>query len=106
MKRQLNKEEREISEKQLARHKKELRDLETRLRYNKKIIKLQEHKRMLENEKIEIDDEFREFLRRQKDEEDENIIKRFEADIKEEEKHIKILNEQLNEGVDIPTGVQ
>lgn len=106
MKRQLIGEEREVSTKQLARHKKELSDLQTRLRYNKKIIQLQAKKRELENFKIEIDDEFREFLRSQKDEEDEKIVKRFEADIKDEEKHIKILEEQLNKGVEIPSGVQ
>ena len=100
MKRTLDDKEKEVSEKQLEVHKDNLKRLKANLDYNKALLKKQGFLRSF-------DDKWREYLRGQKDDEDDRAIKMIENEIENEEEHIKILTDQLKDGVEIrqPTGV-
>lgn len=98
MKRQLSEEEKNISEKSLKRIKKEITDLKGNLDYNKALIIKQKYLR-------EFDNDWREYLQKRKDEEDNKIIKQIENLLKEKENTLKELNKQLKDGVEPPTGV-
>lgn len=94
MKRDLTKEETKINEKQLIKHKKNLEDLKTNLAYNTELIKLNITKR-------EIDDKYKDYLRARRDEDDKRVLDVITKEIQEEEEHIKILTEQLKNGVEV-----
>lgn len=91
--RQLTKEENKLTEKGLKRNKEELELLKGNLKYNKALIEKQKYLR-------KFDDDWREYLRKQKNREDEKVLKMIEDEIKNKEESIKRLNKQLNEGVE------
>ena len=96
--RQLEGEEKEVSEKQLKKRKEELEKFKLNLEYNKDLIKKQKFLQ-------ELDDKWRIFLRGRKDDEDIQIIKSIEFEIDNTDKMVKLLEKQLNEGIEVPTGV-
>lgn len=93
MKRELNKEEKEIYDKQLKVHQEKLDRIKERTTYNKSVIDFNKIKR-------DFDDKWRPMLRKQKEYEDKLIIEGFEQDIKNEEAHIKDIEGKLKEGVE------
>lgn len=93
-KRELTKEERELSEKQLNKHKENLKELEMNMKYNKSLIKMQQDKRTH-------DELFRPYLLAKKDKEDEEVLNIIKKEIENSEEHIKILTDQLKNGVEI-----
>lgn len=90
--RQLDEEERKISEKMLGKHKKFVIDTKETLDYNNSL--LAKHKYLQE-----FDDKHRKYLRNLKDKEDSAIIKVIEKDIKNSEEHIQQLTEDIEKGV-------
>ena len=93
--RQLEGKEREINEKQLKKHKEDLKKLNSNLEYNKDLIEKQKYVQKL-------DDKWRPFLRERKDFEDSNVIKSINEEVKLSIEMIELLEKQLNEGVDTP----
>ena len=100
MKRQLNKTEKELEEQGVKRNKKELEMLKENLSYNTELRNNQIRQR-------EFDDKWRNFLREQKDFEDNKIFKMIESEIKIKEETIRSSNKLLKEGTEIrvPSGV-
>lgn len=98
MKRELTTEEKEIYEKQLKVHTEKWEELKTRTEYNKAVMDFNELKR-------EFDDKWRPLLRNQKLKENELIINAFELDIKNENEHIKDIEDKLKHGVSTPSSV-
>lgn len=100
MKRELDKEEKKVTEKQLERHKQLVKELKSNLEYNDDLIKKQNFLR-------EFDDKWRDYLRERKDIEDKKILDEMKKEIENSEEHIKMLLNQLKEGVEIKsiTGV-
>ncbi len=81
----MNKEE-QVIKNQLERHEKNKVKLEKSLEYNEALIEKQKQLRAH-------DDQWREFLRNQKDESDQILLKQIEAEIENIKKHIKELKE-------------
>ena len=79
---------------------KELKLLEQNLKYNLDFLRKQEYQR-------NFDDKWRDFLREQKQYEDNNIIKTIQNEIKNKEELIKIAKEHLKKGVEVkkPLGI-
>lgn len=100
MKRQLNKTEKELEEQGVKRNQKELEMLKENLSYNTELRNNQIRQR-------EFDDKWRNFLREQKDFEDNKIFKMIESEIKIKEETIRSSNKLLKEGTEIrvPSGV-
>ena len=100
MKRELNKEERELEKKGLERNKKELEKIRYSLNFNKSLIDKQNYLRAWE-------DKWRMPERQRKDQEDREIIKMIESELKMKEESIKVGEKNIKEGVEvkIPTGV-
>jgi len=98
--RQLNNDERELTEKGIKRMEVELKELKENLEYNKD---LKSKEKFLRN----FDDVWRDRLRKRKDKEDEKTLKQMKAIIDEKEKTVKQMNKHLTEGVEkkIPHGV-
>jgi len=96
--RQLNKEEREICNKQIERMTKQIIDLNEVKEYAKRKMK-----------KLQSDWEFEDFAkpleRKNTKEQNDKVITQAENDIKELKDKIKQLETQLKDGVTLPTGV-
>jgi len=99
-KRDLTSEEKKISQKQLERHKTNNEKLKKSLEYNKALLEKQQFNRAF-------DDKWREYLRTQKDEEDNKVFDLLEEEIKNTEETIEQLTIQLKEGVEqkIPSSI-
>lgn len=92
MNRQLDDDERKITERNLLKKKEDLIKYEDNLNYNKALINKQTYLR-------DFDDEWREYLRKQKDNEDIQVLTAIYNEIKQLKEIIKITEEQLKEGV-------
>lgn len=93
MKRQLTKEEKELTNRNISINEKELKELKENLDYNQSLIIKQNYLR-------DHDDKWRDFLRRQKDREDENVLKTISQAIREKENIINIAKDQVKNGVE------
>lgn len=93
MKRQLTKEEKELTNRNISINEKELKELKENLDYNQSLIDKQNYLR-------DHDDKWRDFLRRQKDREDENVLKTISQAIREKENIINIAKDQVKNGVE------
>lgn len=91
--RPLEDKEKELTEKGIERLKKENVKLKENLEYNWALILKQKTLR-------EFDDRFRDYLRKQKDEEDNKILELINNEIKLKEDNIEIMEKQLIEGVE------
>jgi hypothetical protein len=91
--RQLTKDERELTERNLKRSKDELISLQMNKKYNQSLIDKQ-------NQLREFDDKWREYLRKQKDEDDKKVINALEQEIDIRKFTIKTAEEQLKNGVE------
>jgi len=91
--RQLNSEEKELTEKGIERLKKEVKELEENLEYNIALKFKEDYLR-------KFDDKWREVLRNRKDREDNKILKLMETEIKEKKKSIKEMEKHISEGVE------
>jgi hypothetical protein len=98
MKRELTEEERKMEQIGLERNLKNLKILKDNFEYNKALLAKQEYLR-------EFDDKWREFLRNQKKEEDEQVFKTIEDEIKNKEKLINDAQKHLSEGVEVRSGL-
>ena len=98
MKRELTEEERKMEQIGLDRNLKNLKILKDNFEYNKALLAKQEYLR-------EFDDKWREFLRNQKKEEDEQVFKTIEDEIKNKEKLINDAQKHLSEGVEVRSGL-
>jgi hypothetical protein len=96
MKRPLTDEEKQIDTRQLEVKNKDLEKLKDSLAYNEAIIHKQEYVR-------EFDDNWRQYLRENKDEEDSIFVKTMKDQIENIESHIDELDDHLNNGVEIKT---
>lgn len=91
--RQLNDQERALTEKNVKRNQEELKTLQDNLAYNMALITRQLEAR-------DFDDKWRNYLREQKDKEDKQFIQAILNEIDNREDIIKICNDQLNNGVE------
>ena len=82
------KEEKLIS-KQLERHKKLIDDAKEDLLYNQALIEKKNYLRAHE-------DKFRDFLRKRDEENDDKVLRTIQLNIKDSEKHVEQLTNQLN----------
>jgi hypothetical protein len=98
MKRELTEEERKMEQIGLDRNLKNLKILKDNFEYNKALLAKQEYLRVF-------DDKWREFLRNQKKEEDEQVFKTIEDEIKNKEKLINDAQKHLSEGVEVRSGL-
>lgn len=100
-KRQLTKEEKDFTNRNLNVKKEDLTRLEENLQYNKDLIKKQMYLR-------EFDDKWRLYLRKQKDYEDNKVIVTMDNEIVSIKELIEITEKQLKEGVEekIPNSVK
>ncbi len=98
MKRQLNKEERVLTEKGVKRMQNEIRELQDNLAYNLSLLEKQNYIR-------EFDDRWRKYLREGKTKEDDKVIKQMEIFIKEKIETVAKLHLQLKEGVEKSTAI-
>ena len=100
MKRKLTKEEEQMEKLGLERNEKDLKSLKENLEYNKDLLAKQIYLR-------EHDDRWREFLRKQKDKEDEQVIETIKKELKIKREIIAKAELHLNEGVEVkePQGV-
>ena len=98
MKRELTEEERKMEQIGLERNLKNLKILKDNFEYNKALLAKQEYLRVF-------DDKWREFLRNQKKEEDEQVFKTIEDEIKNKEKLINDAQKHLSEGVEVRSGL-
>ena len=96
MKRKLNKEEKKLSEKGLKRNQEMLQKLSDNLDYNCELIDKQSYARGF-------DDKWRQYLRDQKDEQDDKVIKAIRNEKEQTELIIGDLNKQLKDGVEVKT---
>lgn len=94
VKRNLIKNEKDISEKQFKKHQQNIIDLEQNLGYNQDLIKRQVDQRTHE-------DKWRQFLRDKKDKEDQEVLKLIKMEIENSKEHVKILSDQLKNGVEV-----
>jgi len=97
MKRELTEEEQKLEKLGLERNKKEFKMLKENLEYNQALLAKQEYLR-------QFDDKWRAFLRKQKKDEDESVIKQIIDAIKNKESLIDTAQKHLTEGVEIRTG--
>lgn len=88
----LTQEEKTRTQKGIEKNMKVLKQKKEILNYSEALIAKQKYLR-------KFDDDWREYLRMQKDAEDENIIKAMRDEIKEYEQIIKIELQKLKEGV-------
>lgn len=100
MMRQLNKEERELTQKNVKRNEEEEMQLAMNIAYNEDLIKKQKELR-------QFDDKWRNYLRSIKDKDDQNLIKLMKEELENKKELIKISEDQLKKGVEqrIPSGV-
>jgi altronate dehydratase len=98
MKRKLTKEEESMEKLGLERNQKDLKELIENLEYNSDLINKQNYLR-------DHDDKWREFLRIQKDKEDNQILDTINKEIKIKEDMIKQAKEHIKEGVEIKEGI-
>jgi len=98
MKRQLDEKERKLSEKSIDRLDIEIDELQENLEYNKALLDKQAYLR-------DFDDTWRQFLRDQKDKEDEKLLDQMKSLIDDKKRTVEQLQKQINEGVEKPTGV-
>lgn len=91
--RQLTDQEKSLTEKNLKRNQEELKILSQNLEYNLALIKRQKETR-------DFDDTWREYLRNQKDSEDQKVIKIINEEIGCRNETIKLCEDQLNNGVE------
>jgi protein subunit release factor A len=98
--RQLNKEERELTQKNVKRNEEEEMQLAMNIAYNEDLIKKQKELR-------QFDDKWRNYLRSIKDKDDQNLIKLMKEELENKKELIKISEDQLKKGVEqrIPSGV-
>lgn len=94
MKRKLDKQELEMEKIGLERNKKELKALMENLEYNADLIEKQKYLRAH-------DDRWRDFLRKQKDKEDDDVIEAINREIKIKGEMIAKANEHIKEGVEV-----
>lgn len=91
--RQLNDQERALTEKNLKRLTEEIKIFQDNLAYSMAFMTKQA-------EGWEFDDKWRTYLRGQKEKSDQQFIKNMMDNIEEREQTIKICNDQLNNGVE------
>ena len=97
MKRKLNEEEEELIKKGIIRNGEALKELREQLAYNMAVIEHQKTQRIFE-------DKWRYYLRKQKDKQDNEIIRQFESDIKEKMSLIEMNKKQIKDGVETQGG--
>lgn len=91
--RQLNEQEKELTNRNLKGNQEEIETLRKNLAYNLALITKQIQAR-------EFDDSWRDYLRDQKDKEDKRIIEMITNEIENHEETIKICQDQLTNGVE------
>jgi hypothetical protein len=96
VKRELTEEERKLEQLGLDRNTENLKVLKENFEYNKALLEKQEYLR-------EFDDKWRDFLRRQKKIEDDQVLETIENEIKNKENLINTAKKHLKEGVDVKT---
>jgi len=92
-KRQLKEDEANKTQKGIEKNQKTLKEKKETLNYSKALIKKQQYMR-------DFDDKWRVFLRKEKDKEDQTIIKNMEDEIKGYEKVINIEKDKIKNGVE------
>lgn len=91
--RQLTREEKRLTERNLKRQNEEIDQLRKNREYNLDMIGKQNFIRLL-------DDKWRDFLREQKDQEDKKVISMIDSEIENRESTVKIAKSQINQGVE------
>jgi hypothetical protein len=99
--RKLTKEEKEICEKQLVRHKDLLKEKKEALFYLAKQRDFEKIRREYKKQEREYNNFIIPYNDKVQDKQDENGIKQIEIEIKDSEEHIKILSTQLKDGVEV-----
>ena len=94
MKRPLDQTEKDISTKQLEAKKRDLEKLNANLKYNNALLERQEYMR-------KFDDDWRQYLRDNKDKEDEDVVNMIKEQIDNVQGHIDELEDHLKNGVEI-----
>lgn len=94
MKRQLGKDEKEITENSVERIQEEISDLQVNLEYNKSLKAKEQYLR-------DFDDEWRTYLRKRKDREDNKILDQMQDLIDSKLNTLEISRKQLKEGVEV-----
>ena len=99
VKRELSKEEKDLSKKNIKRIQEEILSSEMDLNYNKDILKRNQQNRIL-------DDKWRDYLRERKDQEDKKTLKLMEEFIEEKKNIIRVTEDQIKNGAETPKAVE
>jgi len=94
MKRQLTKEEKEITNKNLQHVRDELKSAEGSLKYNQAVLEKQTYLRGFQ-------EKWKDYLYMQKDTEDSKLVEAMKVKIEQTREAITLTEKQLNEGVEV-----
>jgi len=94
MKRQLTKKEKEVTEKNHEKNVKKLKSMKDRLAYNEALMNKENYLRTFQNK-------WADYLQTRKDEENDEIIKNNQIEIKEQKIIVNSTQDQLDNGVEV-----